>query len=276
MVFVDLVIRFDILDIYKEKILSHEIKTRSGQFPIFDYEDVDEVLQETIKDAIEIGLIQFLNDKKITEALKDRSQADKEKAFPETVLLKSDDFVSDLSEAVNSSFTIKSKDKMGSGFVISKDGYIITNYHVVTDTSGLHVIDNKGNKYNATLVRASKIYDLALLKTDAVDFKPFEINTSDNYPIGDDVYAIGTPTAEDLSQTVSRGIISGIRPLAHEAKLIQTDASINYGNSGGAMVNKEGKVLGVVNAKLSGYSIEGVAFAIPSYEIANRLKIRFE
>lgn len=87
---------------------------------------------------------------------------------------------------------------------------------------------------------------------------------------------MGTPTAEDLSQTISKGIISGIRKTDGDKKLIQTDASINAGNSGGAIIDKDGLVIGVVSSKLKGFGIEGVAFGIPSYEIFERLKINIK
>ena len=92
---------------------------------------------------------------------------------------------------------------------------------------------------------------------------PVDVSTGVELEMADDIYAIGTPKMEDLSQTISRGIVSGFRSQENGTRLIQTDASVNAGNSGGALVDAKGKLVGIVNAKLVGVGIEGVAFAIP-------------
>jgi S1-C subfamily serine protease len=180
-----------------------------------------------------------------------------------------------LPKSIKSTVTIKSKDAFGSGFIISNDGYIITNYHVVSEPENLRVRLNNEKEYDADIIRVSKIYDLALIKIEANDLIPFSINNSKEIEVATEIYAVGTPTAEDLSQTISKGIISGIRK-SGDSKLIQTDASVNSGNSGGPIIDKNGVVLGVVSSKLKGFGVEGVAFGIPAYEVLDRLKLNLK
>lgn len=273
MVYVDLTIDWEILDYYEKPIYSQTTSTRSGQFAIIDYDDRDQVIRNSVKDAIEFGFIEFMNSPRVNELMYDKSELATEKSFEDIIIPQTNAYVSSLSQAVKSSVTIKLNNGHGSGFVISEDGYIITNYHVVSDTDDAKVILNDGSEYDFDVVRVSKIYDLALLKIDADNLTPFKISSTKDIEIATDVYAVGTPSAQDLSQTVSKGIISGIRNTDNGSKLIQTDASINSGNSGGAIVTKDGVVLGVVSSKLKGFGIEGVAFGIPSYELLDKLKI---
>src|SRR5690606_32239302 len=108
--------------------------------------------------------------------------------------------------AINASLTIKNKNGHGSGFVITSDGYIITNYHVVSDSDNLKVILNDESEYDVAVIRASKIHDLALVKIEAKGLVPFRVSSSRDIEIAGDIFAVGTPTAEDLSQTISKGI----------------------------------------------------------------------
>lgn len=276
MMYVEIDVDWDVLDFYDETIHSLSTSTTSGQFAYFGDDDKSDAINESLRDALEIGLIQFMEDEKVQELLLDREEEKREKEFEPIAIITDNDYVSDLSEAIQSSVTIKTDEGHGSGFVISSDGYIITNYHVVTDTAGLKVIGNNNKEYYPTIERVSKIHDLALLKIESEEFKPFKIKLSKDIKIAEDIYAVGTPGGEDLSQTISRGIISGIRKKDSESKLIQTDASINSGNSGGAIVDQNGVVIGVVSSKLFGFGVEGVAFGIPSYELSDRLKLSFE
>jgi len=265
MVYVDLTINWQALDYYQKPIFSDTTRTTSGQFAIIDYNKRDKVIQNSIKDGMEFGLIEFMNSENVIKLLHDKGELEKENSFADILIPKPKTYVSGLSQAVKSS-----------GFIISDNGYIITNYHVVTDTSGLTVVMNNEKEYSVKIIRESKIHDLALLKIEENNLVPFKISDSKDVELASDVYAVGTPSSEDLSQTISRGIISGLRKIDDNSKLIQTDASINGGNSGGAIVNKDGLVLGVVSSKLKGFGIEGVAFGIPAYEIFDRLKIKVQ
>lgn len=277
MVYVDLSVKWQALDFYKTPVYSHITKTRSGQFAIQDYDNMDGVIHEAIKDALEYGLIELMNADNMIALLNDREKDDLEEQFEELILPKPTKFVSNLNEAVKSSLTIKHKNGHGSGFLISESGHIITNYHVISNQENLQAIFEDQSVHEVEIVRVSKIHDLALLRIkDSIGLPPFQISVSKDIEIAAEVYALGTPSTEDLSQTISKGIISGLRSVDGDAKLIQTDASVNSGNSGGALVDKNGTVLGVVSAKLTGLDIEGVAFGIPSYEIFDRLKIQLQ
>lgn len=273
MIYSDLTIKWEVLDYYKKTIHSLTTKTTSGQFAIFDYSKPDKPLHSAIKDAIEYGLIEFMTSEKVNQLLHDDTHQEEE-IFEEIILPNSKTHITSIAQSIKSSVTIKNKEGHGSGFVISNNGYIITNYHVISDTTDLKVILNDETEHNVEVIRYSKIHDLALLKIEINNLVPFNINKSKEIFIASEIYTVGTPTAEDLSQSISKGIISGIRKTNGNSKLIQTDASINSGNSGGAIVDKNGLVLGVVSSKLFGVGIEGVAFGIPAYEILDKLNIR--
>ena len=154
----------------------------------------------------------------------------------------------------------------GSGVIISTDGYILTNNHVVTDSTKYMVVLDNGDEYEASLVGTDSITDLAIIKIDAKGLKAATLGDSDNLRVGDMAMAIGDPLGE-LAGTVTVGVISALnREITLDNKtmnLLQTDASINSGNSGGALVNSSGEVIGIVVAKTSGSGIEGLGFAIP-------------
>ncbi len=229
-----------------------------------------------LKDGLEKSMTKFVNSDKVQKSLTDKSNFEDELSFDIITIKSKGNYVASLNQAIQSSVTVMNGDRWGSGFIISEDGYIITNHHVVAGQTELEVITNNGKSYKAELIRQSKIYDLALLKIKELGLLPFQIDSSTELEIGTEIFAIGTPTAEDLAQTVSKGIISGIRNLEGNQKLIQTDASINRGNSGGALVTNDGMVKAVVNSKISGLGIEGVAFGIPANQILQGLKIQLE
>ncbi len=187
---------------------------------------------------------------------------------------------SDLEEAITTCVTVavrtqKGQKGHGSGFFISQDGYIVTNYHVVADASSMEVIDSDGKKFTATLIRSNKSSDLALLKIDATLPFAFILPTTKNYTTGMDVYAIGTPSSQELGQTISKGIVSGDRKGDAGNGIIQTDVSVSSGNSGGVLLSKEIGLIGVVNAKLVGIGVEGIAFAIPAKDIFTLLNLKY-
>lgn len=158
---------------------------------------------------------------------------------------------------------------VGSGFIISKDGYIITNDHVVDRADKVIVTLNNGKEYDAEVVGTDKRTDLALIKIDAKDLDPIEIGNSDALKKGQWVLAIGSPY--DLESTVTSGIVSAInRDTGDYLPFIQTDVAINPGNSGGPLIDLEGKVVGV-NSQIytrSGGSM-GISFSIPINEAIN-------
>lgn len=183
--------------------------------------------------------------------------------------------VASLSEGMESTVTVKSSEGHGSGFFISEDGFLITNYHVVRDEDSVTIITNSGVSFEAEVRRKNMVHDLALLKIDDETFIPFRI--SENQPeITSQVYAIGTPASEEFSQSISSGIISGIRRVDKINSFIQTDAKLNPGNSGGPMIKTDGSVIGVVNARISGPNVEGIGFAIPAIKLMEIMNLSFK
>ena len=167
------------------------------------------------------------------------------------------------------------KDGFGSGFIVSQDGYIVTNYHVADgQKNNIQVKMNSNIKLKATVVKSNEEYDLLLLKIDVDELKPLYIGKSEDMETGDDVYAIGTPLETSLGQSITKGIISGVREIGG-MNYLQTDVSINSGNSGGPLINDKGEVIGVTTMKLSGKGIEGIGFCIPSKTVLEMLNIKF-
>ena len=159
----------------------------------------------------------------------------------------------------------------GSGVIISEDGYIITNNHVIEDANSIKVTTYDGTSYDATLVGTDSKSDIAVLKIDAKDLTAATIGDSSKISAGDTAVVIGNPLGT-LGGTVTDGIISATsRELVvnnESMELIQTNATINSGNSGGGMFDGNGNLIGIVNAKdsgttSSGTTIEGIGFAIP-------------
>lgn len=181
-----------------------------------------------------------------------------------------------ISAALESVVTIETMEGHGSGCVISEDGYIITNHHVVSDGNDEFVVHfQSGAQASAQLLRHHPVFDLALLKVDTTGLKPFAIRLSENIDVGEEAFAMGTPYDIDLGASVTKGIISGKRKDG-ERTLIQTDVSISPGNSGGALVLQDGTLIGIVNEKVLGMGVEGIGFAIPAHTMSQALWIDFE
>lgn len=160
----------------------------------------------------------------------------------------------------------------GTGIVLSEDGYILTNQHVLSGTSAAEVILPDGTACDALLIGEDATTDLAVLKIDAAGLQPAEFGDSDELTVGDSVAAIGNPLTDNLSGTLTDGIVSAINRTmstnGYTMTLIQTTAALNEGNSGGPLFNSFGQVVGITNMKMvnnvSGVTVEGIGFAIPS------------
>ncbi len=162
----------------------------------------------------------------------------------------------------------------GTGFIMTSDGYIATNHHVVEDATKIKVTFYDGTVMQAKLIGSSKMDDLAVIKVSATDLPAASFGDSDQCYVGQTVYAIGTPAGPDFGWTTTRGIISFKNrevkiyddtegTMQKKLRLLQMDANVNPGNSGGPLINAKGEVIGVVSMKLAdGY--EGIGFAIPS------------
>lgn len=160
----------------------------------------------------------------------------------------------------------------GSGVIISSDGYILTNNHVISDAKEINIRLHDGTEYKATVVGSDSRTDIGIIKVDAKNLKPVTIGDSDKLVVGEIAVVIGNPLGE-LGGTVTNGIISAlereIKLEGSKMNLIQTNAAINPGNSGGGLFNSKGELVGIVVAKSFGLEIEGLGFAIPVNDVKN-------
>ena len=171
----------------------------------------------------------------------------------------------------------------GSGFIVSPDGYILTNYHVIEyaykGNYAITVMLHDGTRYDASIVGVEDCNDIAVLKIDASGLDPVTFGDSDKLSVGDDVYAVGNPLGE-LEFSMTTGHVSALDRLittdesSEAINMFQIDAAVNSGNSGGPVYNANGEVVGIVTAKYSDTGVEGLGFAIPindAAKIANDL-----
>lgn len=171
------------------------------------------------------------------------------------------------------------RDGTGSGIIVSSDGYIITNSHVINDSKnmGVEIITTSGDSYVATVVGFDPRTDLAVLKINADSLTAVEFVNSDQIEVGQDAIAVGNPGGMAYSNSLTRGCVSALNrtvPTNTMVSYIQTDAAINPGNSGGPLLNSAGQVMGITTVKIANTDYEGMGFAIPAntvIEIANNL-----
>ena len=168
----------------------------------------------------------------------------------------------------------------GSGFVLTADGYVVTNHHVINNADKITVTFEDGTEYAAKLIGSDSSSDIALVKIEAAGLRPVAIGKSNQLAVGDQVVAIGNALGE-LSFSLTVGYVSGMdRDVATDGSvmnMLQTDAAINSGNSGGPLFNARGEVIGINTAKYSGTtssgaSIEGISFAIPMDDVIGMLE----
>ena len=168
----------------------------------------------------------------------------------------------------------------GSGFILTTDGYIVTNYHVVEDAQTVKVTLYNGDEYDAQYVGGDEDYDIAVIKIEASGLQAVTLGDSEKLNVGDRVLAIGNPLG-DLTFSMSGGMVSSVNRTINvdgtPFNMIQTDTSINPGNSGGPLLNSYGEVVGIVSAKYSSYgssgeSVEGLGFAIPINDVISMIE----
>ncbi len=164
----------------------------------------------------------------------------------------------------------------GSGIIYSKDGYIITNYHVVSeainsDKAKVTVMLSNGDSLEAKVVGGDEVTDIAVIKVEKTDLTAAEFGDSDAVEVGELAVAIGNPLGQEFAGSVTVGYISALNRTITSGgttyNLIQTDAAINSGNSGGPLVSTTGKVIGINTAKISATGVEGMGFSIPINEV---------
>lgn len=273
----ELKIEWEVLNYYKEKVYTVNTQKKSDLFLIDNdgtMKDVHAMILKAVEDNLNYSVIDLRKELSNKGVLKITDT--KQEALPVISLAKpivpAD---SRMNDYLKSGVTIKVDDGHGSGIIVSEDGYIVTAYHVVANSKKIEIIFNDGTKAEAQLIRKNGNSDLALLKVNNTNLRPLVLSQNSDVEIGIDVWAIGTPKSVELGQSVSKGILSGIRN-ANNVKHLQTDVSINGGNSGGGLVSKDGTVLGIVTSKLVGVGTEGVGFAISADEIFKGLYLEYK
>src|SRR3989338_7169787 len=180
------------------------------------------------------------------------------------IRIKSADFSAIVDDVLQSVVSVKTNAGQGSGAIIDRKGYVVTNVHVINGASGVKVITYSGNTYDAnTLVGYDENADIAVLKINAPDLRALDFGDSDEVKVGEKVIAAGNPAG--LAFTVTEGIVSAFRTAQNNIKYIQTDVPINPGNSGGPLINAKGEIVGINNLKVGGF--EGLGFAISSNNV---------
>lgn len=183
-----------------------------------------------------------------------------------------------IKRCVASTVTVVTSNGHGSGVIISDDGKILTNHHVIEKSNVVDIVLSSGLQLEAEVLRSDEHFDVAILQIKSGKgymALPVAIDTENpTFEVGDEVMAIGTPQDVALGQTVSRGVVSGKRKTDDDRYFIQTDVSINPGNSGGPLIDSEGRVIGLITIKR--FDSEGIGFAIPVQQAIETLDLVFD
>jgi serine protease Do len=272
-------IKWVLRDVYKQVLHEETLVTTTDQFRAISFgfvgteNNTKSPFEKVFSNALEKSMVEFLRLDEVKELL----PIEEAEELTDTYLISNKAKVaSSLSEAIKASVTIKpNEDSHGSGFFICEN-HIITNFHVVAGNDTVKVIDNAGNEIEGIVIRSSELYDLAIIKIEDYESSfALPLQSARKEELGEDIFAIGTPSSLEFTQTLSKGIVSGRRK-TDEVDYIQTDVSINPGNSGGPLVDSKGSLIGVVNSKLVGSEIEGIGFGIPADKIVEFLKLKLK
>ncbi len=179
----------------------------------------------------------------------------------------------DLPVALAASRLVVADGGRGSAVVVSPDGFVFTAAHVVSGASELSLVDSEGARVSAALLRVDEVQDIALLQIEGEDLACMSV-AEELPPLGAELYTIGSPTGEGLEFSVSKGIVSGIRRF-EELRFLQTDVSLNVGNSGGPLFDAEGQLGAIVSWKIAAPGFEGLGFGVPVDAASERLGMVF-
>ena len=181
----------------------------------------------------------------------------------------------DFQEMVNAQITIIDVGYHGSGCMISPDGYALASYRVVEDKNEVDVQFSDGKTKKAKVIRKDALSNITLLKIDTIGTASLPISTNRTFKVGDDVFSVGSPVNTSLSQSLTSGIVSG-EHIQNGLNYIQTDVKVSRGDNGSPLINTKGQLIGVINEKYIGYSLEGLSFAVSSFDVLERLKLSFK
>jgi S1-C subfamily serine protease len=261
---------------YGQKLAKEEVYVETGGFEMSRYKnEMEKLVGLIVKDVLYGSVARFMNNNTVKKHLQ---RDDTTMPDYETLTLKRGEAITTLGEAKRATVTIQAGDEdHGSGCVVGRNGYILTNYQVVASGSAdnnLRVLAGRSQPLKAELIRKNANLDLALIKVNQTFDKTFRIPSETELEGGKTAYAIGTPASVELGQSLTKGIISGVRAL-EGIPYIQSDVSVNPGSFGGALVNDQGQLLGLVSGKLIGIGTEGVSFSLSADILADKLSLAY-
>jgi S1-C subfamily serine protease len=290
MLVLDLDIQWDIKNNYKQVVYGKRISLRSDPFKFEidpktmtmegvqflrnkDTVNIYMAVMNAMKNNLAYSFMQIREEMTQKGLLKrtDTKESNDEISIKKTTPTSSEKIGAFLDAAVS----VKVDNGHGSGFCISEDGYILTNYHVIANTKKIEVVFNDGSSEIASIVRTSLIGDVALLKVNKKDLKTVHVTSLDLPEAGTEVWTIGTPKSIELGQSVTKGIVSSFKKGA-DLEYIQTDVNISPGNSGGALLTNKGSLLGMISMKIIDEATAGIGFAISTADILRLLNIEIK
>ncbi len=265
------------IDSISTQILSGDFSSYSTYYQKYKSSSMENYESKMFNDAIEISYLNLYKDPTFAKYI--NQEKDFTISDPLLSLAAPKNAVVDKTDASLASVIVKTGRGHGSGFAITQNGFIITNYHVIAGKIGdkqssIKIITANGDELEGKVVRYNKYRDLALIKVDKEFEKAFKLTNVKSFKNLDLVYTIGTPKSVELGQSVSSGVISNERK-NNNNNLLQLGMSVNTGNSGGPVFDNNGILHGVIEAKLIGNNTEGVAFAIPAYLIQEYLNLKY-
>lgn len=234
-------------------------------------------ISKLIGNAVELSFYKLINSQEFKKY--SSFETDFQSKYKPLEIKAPKDIVTEKQNASEATVIVKTEKGHGSGFAITNDGYILTNYHVIADkykdySDNLKIVTHEGLELPVSVVRFNRYRDIALLKVDRNFSKAFKCTSTKTFKNLQDVYTIGAPKSLELGQSISLGLISNERN-NNNNQLIQLNMSINSGNSGGPLFDAGGNLHGVIVSKLIGKNTEGIGFAIPSYRVLDYLNLKY-
>ena len=269
----DLNVVFYLCDHHGERRIPISVKGVSQIFANMYEENYEEALRDALLDAL-LKVLESDEFKasfgKMSSLLNNETAKWEQIEMPKPLIAEPD-----FQEMVNAQITVIIDDYHGSGCMISPDGYALASYRVVEDKKEVDVQFSDGKTKKAQVIRKDALSNITLLKIDTIGNASLPISKNRSFKVGDDVFSVGAPVNKSLAQSLTSGIVSG-EHVQNGLNYIQTDVKVSRGDNGSPLINSKGQLIGVINEKYTGYSLEGLSFAVSSFDVLERLKLNFK